>query len=45
MKSVNINIKPADDEEILNKYYYFNKSKNQYLKKKYDIVNSIFVIK
>ena len=33
IKSYNINIKPVDNEEILNKYYYFNKSKNQYLKK------------
>ena len=33
IKSDNINIKPVDDEEILNKYYYFNKSKNQYFKK------------
>ena len=33
IQSDNINIKPVDDEEILNKYYYFNKSKNQYLKK------------
>ena len=27
IKSDNINIKPVNDEEILNKYYYFNKSK------------------
>ena len=33
IKSDNINNKPVDDEEILNKYYYFNKSKNQYFKK------------
>ena len=33
IKSYNINIKPVDNEEILNKYYYFNKSKNQYFKK------------
>ena len=33
IKSDNINNKPVDDEEILNKYYYFNKSKNHYLKK------------
>ena len=33
IKSDNINIKPVDDEEILNKCYYFNKSKNQYFKK------------
>ena len=33
IKSDNINIKPVDNEEILNKYYYFNKSKNQYFKK------------
>ena len=33
IKSDNIKIKPIDDEEILNKHYYFNKSKNQYLKK------------
>ena len=31
--SYNINITPVDNEEILNKYYYFNKSKNQYFKK------------
>ena len=31
--SDNINIKPVDDKEILNKYYYFNKSKNQHFKK------------
>ena len=28
IKSYNINIKPVDNEEILNKYYYFIKSKN-----------------
>ena len=33
IKSYNINIKPVDNEEILNKYYYFNESKNQYFKK------------
>ena len=33
IKSDNINIKPIDDKEISNKYYYFNKSKNQYFKK------------
>ena len=33
IKSDNINIKPVDNVEILNKYYYFNKSKNQYFKK------------
>ena len=33
IKSYNINVKPFDNEEILNKYYYFNKSKNQYFKK------------
>ena len=33
IKSDNINNKPVDDKEILNKYYYFNKSKNQYFKK------------
>ena len=33
IKSDNINIKPVDNEKILNKYYYFNKSKNQYFKK------------
>ena len=31
--SDNINIKPVDDEEILNKYHYFNKAKNNYFKK------------
>ena len=30
IKSDNIDIKPVDDEQILNKYYYFNKSQNQY---------------
>ena len=44
IKSDNINIKPVDDEEILNKYYHFNKSKTNILKK-HDIVNSIIVIK
>ena len=29
----NINIKAINDNEILNKYYYFNKSKNDYFKK------------
>ena len=33
IKSDNIDIKPVDDEQILNKYYYFNKSQNQYFKK------------
>ena len=33
IKSYNINIKPVDNEEILKKYYYFNKTKNQYFKK------------
>ena len=33
IKSDNINIKTVDDGEILNKYYYFNKSKNNYFKK------------
>ena len=33
IKSDNINIKSVDNEEILNKYYYFNNSKNQYFKK------------
>ena len=32
-KSDNIDIKSVDDEQILNKYYYFNKSQNQYFKK------------
>ena len=31
IKSYNINIKPVDDEETLNTYYYFDKSKNLYL--------------
>ena len=44
IKSDNINIKPVDNEEILNKYYYFNKSKNQYFKK-HDTINLIIVIK
>ena len=30
----NITNKPVNDDEILKKYYYFNKSKNQYFKKK-----------
>ena len=34
IKSDNIDIKPIDNKEILNKYYYFNKSNNQYLKNK-----------
>ena len=33
MKSNNIAKKPVNDDEILKKYYYFNKSKNQYFKK------------
>ena len=44
IKSDNINIKPVDDEKILNKYYYFNKTKNKYFKKQ-DIVNLIIVAK
>ena len=44
IKSDNINIKPIDNKEILNKYYYFNKSKNQYLKKQ-DIVHTKIVTK
>ena len=44
IKSTNITKKPVNDDEISNKYYYFNKSKNQYFKK-LDIVNSIIVTK
>ena len=34
IKPNNITKKPTNDEEILKRYYYFNKSKNQYFKKK-----------
>ena len=34
IKSSNISKKPTTNEEDLAKYYYFNKSKNQYFKKK-----------
>ena len=34
IKPSNISKKPTNDEEILKIYYYFNKSKNQYFKKK-----------
>ena len=34
IKPNNIAKKPTKDEKILNKFYYFNKSKNQYFKKK-----------
>ena len=34
IKPNNITNKPTNDEEILKRYYYFNKSKNQYFKKK-----------
>ena len=44
IKSDNINIKPIDNKEILNKYYYFNKSKNQHFKKQ-DIVHTKIVTK
>ena len=33
IKSNNINNKPINNEDILKKFYYFNKSKNKYLKK------------
>ena len=37
------NIKPVDDETILKKYYYFNKSKNEYFKRnKYCQFNKCF---
>ena len=44
IKSNNINNIPVEDKEILNIYYYFNKSKNQYFKKQ-DTVNLIIVTK
>ena len=44
IKSNNINNKPIEDKEILNKYYYYNQSKNQYFKRQ-DSVNSINVTK
>ena len=44
IKSDNINIKPIDNKEILNNYYYFNKSKNQYFKKQ-DIIHTKIVTK
>ena len=34
IKPSNITKKPTNDKEILKRYYYFNKSKNQYFKKK-----------
>ena len=34
IKPNNFTKKPTNDEEILKRYYYFNKSKNQYFKKK-----------
>ena len=34
IKPNNITKKPTNNEEILKRYYYFNKSKNQYFKKK-----------
>ena len=33
IKSINIDNKPIDDEDILKKFYYFNKTKNKYFKK------------
>ena len=45
IKTNNISIKPVDDEDILKKFYYFNKTKNKYFKKtKYCKYNKCFKI-